>query len=1026
MKVIFLHLSDIHISGSSDPILQRTEAIASSTFKYLPVVEAVFILLSGDIAQSGKANQYELADTFIRKIISSIKAEKQGLSVHVICAPGNHDCDFSKTGNARKAIISTVIGQDGQNIDGDIVDACTGVQKSYFDFQKALESSAHITYDDKLVKEYAFDFSGKRIIFDCLNVSWMSQLDEPQGRLIFPVDNYSTLEDRVAAVKVVLMHHPLNWYTQSTYQKFRHYVRRLANIVISGHEHSPLSGENFDTTTEHSVYIEAGALQDRSDYGNSYYNIVTIDLDDSTYLCELHEWKLGIYKVVEAENKEWTTFRILHQRALPGFRISKEFLSNLEDPGGPFRHRSQEKIKLGEIFVYPDLRLSTDEKNETKDVSAAKLLTLDNIKPGAVIRGADKCGKTSLLFQLYRHYHNEALIPVYLSESELRRFSVKDVNATIEDAIKCQYGADAVVLFDQTARSKKILLLDNLDRIGSAQKHRADVLRNLLSKFDCVIATSSDLFEVGELLSVELNLLLSTWNQYDILPFGHKLRLELIRRWDSLGLRNETHQSGTIAYIDRAEKLLNAVVGKQVVPCVPFYLLTLLQSFEASQQAELQNSAFGYYYQYLITQSMGRVSIKREQLDEFFNYCCQLAWFLNGQEAREASATELKHFNSLYSSRYYSVDFDTRMNQLVSSEILDKRGDYFYFRYPYYYYFFIGKYLSDHITDQSVMDLIKHHSSHLYVADYANIILFLCHHSKNTYIRDCVTDVLRTLFSDKQFMHFDGDTDLLNQLVEVAPRLVYEDGDDAITNRAKARAIQDDAEKKAPNPAKLKEQPFDKLDLSSKINLMFKTAEILGQILKNHYGSLSNDTKREYLHEIFQGPLRGLRQLLETAMSEQDALEQAVQAEIDKRYGEITQEEKLKIARRLLFDLSTLISVIFVKKIADSINSEYLRDVIADVTRDNSSNAYKLIELSVKLDSPEVIPFKEIKLIKEASPGNRFLERMLQAQAVMHLYMFSTTEREKQKLCEMLGIQLQHQRLVDLRSKDTKKLKKPN
>lgn len=76
MKTLLLHLSDIHIKTENDFILKRGESIAATTFIHLPEVEAVFIILSGDIAWSGSEAQYNLATNFLQDIRNCLRQEK--------------------------------------------------------------------------------------------------------------------------------------------------------------------------------------------------------------------------------------------------------------------------------------------------------------------------------------------------------------------------------------------------------------------------------------------------------------------------------------------------------------------------------------------------------------------------------------------------------------------------------------------------------------------------------------------------------------------------------------------------------------------------------------------------------------------------------------------------------------------------------------------------------------------------------------------------------------------------------------
>jgi len=53
MKVLLVHLSDLHIQGDEDPILYRAEYISSAVRNVDYELAACFIVVSGDTAYSG-------------------------------------------------------------------------------------------------------------------------------------------------------------------------------------------------------------------------------------------------------------------------------------------------------------------------------------------------------------------------------------------------------------------------------------------------------------------------------------------------------------------------------------------------------------------------------------------------------------------------------------------------------------------------------------------------------------------------------------------------------------------------------------------------------------------------------------------------------------------------------------------------------------------------------------------------------------------------------------------------------------
>ena len=65
MQIAILHLSDIHIKTSADPILLRGNAIRGAFHEAAPNATACLVVISGDAAFSGLAVQYDLAYEFL-------------------------------------------------------------------------------------------------------------------------------------------------------------------------------------------------------------------------------------------------------------------------------------------------------------------------------------------------------------------------------------------------------------------------------------------------------------------------------------------------------------------------------------------------------------------------------------------------------------------------------------------------------------------------------------------------------------------------------------------------------------------------------------------------------------------------------------------------------------------------------------------------------------------------------------------------------------------------------------------------
>lgn len=757
MTAVVLHLSDIHIKTVKDPILKRGASIAAATFASLPAASHVFIVCSGDVAYSGTSEEYQAATELFAEIKATIHKEKS-CPVTFVFAPGNHDCDFEKNDGARKMLVSTIEKSDNPEVDESLINICTGIQSDFFTFRDYLENNAEAT-DDKLWRASVFEVEGKTIAFDCLNISWVSKIREDIGKLYFPVERYSAQTFEPVDVRLLVMHHPLNWFNQSMYRPFRTFIRKLANIVITGHEHQGNVGLIKDAETESSAYIEGGVLQSESkNLTDSSFNVAVLDLSYSQFASTRYEWNGSMYAATE--DGSWSDYRDLPAKRNNPFSLLPEFQELLDDPGAFFKHPGSSNVGLSDIYVYPDLRKVENEEDRRRVfLSSRRLLAPEVTADGILIEGEEKAGCTSLLYQLYRQYHERGFVPLYIKGKDLKKVTDADIDKLIKRATEHQYGADQVEAFMQLSRTQKLLLLDDFDdspmRAGDA---RAGLLCALRKRFGHLVVTVGDMFEMREMLDGDVSRVLIALAHYKIQPFGHALRGELISRWLSLGADGTVDAATAIARLDQAEKLVNAVMQKSVIPAIPLYLLTLLQSMDAGRSGDFKESALGYYYQYLLAEAFQNSGVKPDKLTEHFQYAAYLAWEFHRQGKRELTESELREFNECFTKDWHTVDFKPRLEVLLNARVLCKVGEDYAFRYPYIYFYLKGLYLSENLPDLTVRAYISHCCQHLYVREHANTVLFLAHHSNDDFVLKSIAESLHNLFRDKAPVKFDGDT----------------------------------------------------------------------------------------------------------------------------------------------------------------------------------------------------------------------------------------------------------------------------
>lgn len=419
MKISILHISDIHVHSSTDGILKRADEIASTCFNDAHTSDAFFIVITGDIAYSGKDEEYSAIQGFLENIKNKIKSEGCEV-VEILMVPGNHDCVLKPEDDVRSLLIQNVISSNEIAEKDAITDECTKVQLNYFNFRNKITSCVPIL-DHKLLTEYEFLIANKVVRFTAINASWMSRIPEVAGLLVFPANKFRDVISQPAELRFVLIHHPLNWYYPSTSSELRRLVNTHATAILSGHEHSSHAGITNDFELGSNLYFEANALQPHEAELKAGYSIVSFQLDDvKTAVQKVYELnETGI----EIGEEHTTSLEGINSSLIECLNLKDDFLVKISDVGGGFIHPDKDHLEIDDLFVYPELKRKK-YKNDKDDAEPAsfsipseEILSpeLDNLK--LIILGEEKSGKTTLLFKAYRDMHNKGQMPLLVNAS---------------------------------------------------------------------------------------------------------------------------------------------------------------------------------------------------------------------------------------------------------------------------------------------------------------------------------------------------------------------------------------------------------------------------------------------------------------------------------------------------------------------------------------------------------------------------------------------------------------------------------
>jgi len=1020
LVAIVLHLSDIHIKTENDPVLKRAPEIARAMYRSLPEASTVLVAVSGDIAYSGTADQYESAFRFLSALKTEIQNEK-AVPVYFIPCPGNHDCDFSKDDSTRKLVLSGIQSNGTDSIDHSVVSTCVKVQEAYFQFEEKLTAEIPNKAGDELWKSYDFCIEGKDLTFDALNVAWASQLQEQQGTLSFPYEKYSSKLKSISDIRIAVLHQPFNWFGQATYRPFRQFLRELSNIVMTGHEHVGVFGENHDSSSGSSAYVEGWVLQGERDLSDSSFGLIELDLESQTYRATKFQWESDLY--APSEEASWQDYRSLPTKQKNPLAISSKFLRLLRDPGGNFHSALGDEVSLEDIYVYPDLQ-SQDEEGGNELISTSVLRDRSWLKEGVLLVGEERVGASSLLYRLFDIHHDAGLVPLYVRGTDLKASGERELETVIKHAVQEQYGPDSLVRYEQLPRESKLLLLDDFDDSPlKASSHRSKVIDFLAKRFGQSVITVGELFSLSDLFSTPDVDCFKDYKRYKVLPFGFSRRADLIRKWFQL-----TARDGSMSEVDfqakchSSERLFDTVMVRNIIPSLPLYLLTLLQGVDSGVGGSFQESALGKYYGFLFDDSLRNAGIQPQKWEPITEYCSHLAWYFHGSGSKVLELTRLKAFSTQFEVEQHAVNFDSRLSELVAARILVEDGNCYRFRYHYIYYYLKGRYLSTRLDDLEVQAYVKRCCTHLYARENANTLLFLAHHAyTDKFFLSCIVGALNQPFAGGPESRFDGqDTTKVAELVREAPKLVYS-GETPEQHRDRINKQRDNGEQT--DGLTDKEEDGDELSLPAQIASTAKTVEILGQVLKNQYSVIPRAQRVDMLKQLIRGPLRGIHAVFDAFLRDKEIVIAELEDILEKKAKISDPERRSAMSRRILANLLQGVAFGFVHRTAASISSRELADDIHTATKSIGTPAARLVELAVALDSPDPLPREKLKKLNADVKTDIVGGSLVQFIALQRLYMFKMSHDDKQWLASQEILDLKNMGAVSYRGKHTRRLK---
>ena len=1038
-----LHLTDFHLNKKT--LKDWDDFLREAFFKKIEELQSEnpidLVLFTGDMIDKAGFDFKETGDTiqptvkalneFKKYIIEPILEKlKIDISKFIIC-PGNHDINR----NADKSFVESGLKTDLTTIDSINVftnsseNDYLGIQriKEYKDFEFELYKGV----DEKLHSKFKFsiklDINGKSVGISSLNSSWRCYDDKDYKNLIVGEnqlnDNYKFISE--CDLKIGLMHHQLDWISDVESKIIKSHISANYDLIFSGHVHeTDVEYVQNLTGTSLRLVSPSGLNQIRQsdgkyingfsviDYGEAVkciffkYNHVLKIFVDNTDVCDkgILEIKVNSPSVLN----DVTNFHSF---------VDDDFYEFLNDSGANFTHRSK-TLTLDDIYVPPFMEqfsLSNDEEKGSSFKSEDILSKILNKEVNhTIILGEENSGKTSFCKKTFKKsVFLDNTVPIFIKGRDIKKVKEEDILKLINKEFRKQYNTDV----DLTTKDL-VVIIDDFNNCKLPQKSKKSFILNLYKYTFQTVITWDEYFTLGELLESQV----TTVDVYEILKFGGKKRLELIRKWVDLFDDEFEDDESKQFQIKELSKTVNSVIGKNLIPSLPIYILTILQANELTNTTNFEQSSFGHYYDVLIKSALGQRIKVNAEIEKYYSYLTGLSFWIYDNKSIEIDENELFKFHQSFIEKYrVQLSFRDAIEILEQCNLIQKNGELYKFKYKYIYFYFIGKYFSDNLDDDIVQEEVTNLSNKLYQTDSANIYIFLSHHSKSKFIIKQILERARELFIDEDIIEFNSDIKFINDLIkEKVDNIDFEEDNSEEENivEIEINEIEDSSLE-----LEISEENSDvneEIDSISKVNKAFKTIEILGYIIKNRYASLAGDDKSDLVEEMYKLGLRSLTFLFKTLIEGEEYIKNEIIELIKKDpNGVLTVREREELAKQFMFNLLYMVSYSIFKRISSSIGSKDLEITFNDVKEklsngkdEEKNNAISLIDMAVIFEYSKNFPEKNVKSLAEDLKNNPLAFHILRRLGVNFMRMIPMKENEQQKASALLNISMRRQRLI--------------
>ena len=711
MKTALIHISDFHIKEQDHFIKNKIDKMISA-LNVLGQIDKYIIIFSGDLANSGKINEYKKSKFITGNLLYGIKKISNNEKVEFFMVPGNHDMILKK--NSRKCEDILSYYEDKK------IDEMMENEIHLFDnFYK--ESNVRMSNKKDKIVDSHFINSGKiKIQVNLINSAYFSTLEPNDKELhYFPLDRLDSLSKK-ADLLITVMHHTTESYNGSCKLALESKIYQETDILVTGHNHFSQAKQININNKGNIIELCGGKMNFAEQYYDDVFNVLVIDNDKLLCNCYSFSW-IGKENMFKHENILSEYIMKNNNKLYP----SIEYMNELHDDPG---NKGKDFTKY---FIFPSLSKKNNCNYVDNEHIVEEIDFINEIlnKKRLLIYGGNCSGKTILIKKTFINFTKDYVPLIFEIHSSMKIKLDKFIKTIFEE----QYGDDQIAYekFQQLPKNKKIILIDNFDLIYNVKKFYVEEFYKVLNdNFEYIVITSSSKnADIIDIIRNEFNKD-NEFYEYEINPFFLKKRNELVS--NICKANNVNNQKD----IDKINSIVDSLVhsNNELFNLTPSFLVKYTQYFIGENHYEYigGEKSFNKIFEYDLIDSL-LLECGRNELETYLAIYEIIAYKMFKNKKDTLNSEEINSIVDCYNKDYgMRISCEKVIDIGLKSKLIKKNENYkFYFSNKNHLAYFIAKRLFFIYQTEGNFDDVDYVLKNICFGINSNIIMFYIYLSNN-------------------------------------------------------------------------------------------------------------------------------------------------------------------------------------------------------------------------------------------------------------------------------------------------------